>query len=334
MMTERTRLVRALSTAKPASIAELALAVGIGESAVKQHLSELQADGLQLQVTASPGYQLDLAVYPMEEAQLKSDLTKRGFPFADQVVLLDTVDSTSSWLSRQVNDNELHGQVCVSEFQSAGRGRRGRSWRGSPYRNLMLSIGWRFSIGAEKLGGLSLSIGLALASRLRELGADKVGLKWPNDLFASGEKLGGVLVELNSRADKEVCAIIGVGLNIDDSALAALAADQAVTDLASQIKGLLPQRTELIAHVLTDLVQALKRFDNRGFTPDQAGWNAFDIFAGKTVRATSQQDVVVGVGEGVDELGRYRLRCDDGSITPIIAGDITLSFDSSGSALR
>ena len=59
----------------------------------------------------------------------------------------------------------------------------GRSWRGSPYRNLMLSMGWRFCKGAAELGGLSLSIGLALASRLRELGAGKVGLKWPNDLL-------------------------------------------------------------------------------------------------------------------------------------------------------
>ena len=330
MATERARLVRALGTTKPTSVAELALAVGIGESAVKQYLLELKADGLQFQVAASSGYQLDLAVDPMEEAQLKSALTTRGFPFVDQVVLLDTVDSTSNWLTRQAGNSELHGQVCISEFQSAGRGRRGRSWRGSPYRNLMLSMGWRFCKGAAELGGLSLSIGLALASRLRELGAGKVGLKWPNDLFASGEKLGGVLVELNSRADKEVCAIIGIGLNIDDPALATLDTGQAVTDLASQIKGPLPQRTELIAYVLVDLVRTLERFNNLGFMSDQPGWNALDIFRGKAIRAASQQEFVVGVGEGADELGRYRLRCDDGSITPIIAGDITLSVEPPG----
>ena len=327
MMTERTRLVRALSAVKSASIAELALAVGIGESAVKRHLSELKADGLQFQAAALPDYQLAMIADPIEEMDLKSGLTAAGFPFTDEVVLLDTVDSTSSWLTRQVDSSELHGQVCISEFQSAGRGRRGRSWRGSPYCNLMLSMGWHLCKGAAQLEGLSLSIGLALASRLRGLGADKVGLKWPNDLYASGEKLGGVLVELNSSTDKEVCAIIGVGLNIDDPALATLDTGQAVTDLASQIQGPLPRRTELIVSVLTDLVQALERFDNQGFMPDQSGWNALDIFAGKTVRATSQRDVVVGLGEGADELGRYRLRCDDGSITPIIAGDISLSFD-------
>jgi biotin-(acetyl-CoA carboxylase) ligase len=85
--------------------------------------------------------------------------------------------------------------------------------------------------------------------------------------------------------------------------------------------------------VLVDLARTLQRFDNRGFTPDQTGWNALDIFRGKAIRAASQRDIVVGVGEGADELGRYRLRCDDGAITPIIAGDISLSFDSPGSAL-
>jgi biotin-(acetyl-CoA carboxylase) ligase len=63
---------------------------------------------------------------------------------------------------------------------------------------------------------------------------------------------------------------------------------------------------------------------------DQPGWNALDIFRGKAIRAASQQEFVVGVGEGADELGRYRLRCDDGSITPIIAGDITLSVEPLG----
>ena len=327
MTTERTRLVRALSTAKPASIAELALAVGIGEPAVKQHLLELQADGLQFQAAASPDYQLGLAVDPMEEVHLKSTLTTRGFPFVDQVVLLDTVDSTSNWLTRQAGNSELHGRVCISEFQSTGRGRRGRSWRGSPYCNLMLSMGWRFCKGAAQLGGLSLSIGLALASRLRELGAGKVGLKWPNDLFASGEKLGGILVELNSSAEKEACAIIGIGLNFDEPSLASLDTGQAVTDLASQIKGPLPERTELIAYVLADLVRALERFDNRGFIPDQPGWNALDIFSGKQVYSVTKGERISGRGEGVDARGYYRVRRGDGSIAAVVAGEGSLSLE-------
>ena len=80
MMTERTRLVRALSAVKSASIAELALAVGIGESAVKRHLSELKADGLQFQAAALPDYQLAMIADPIEEMDLKSGLTAAGFP--------------------------------------------------------------------------------------------------------------------------------------------------------------------------------------------------------------------------------------------------------------
>jgi BirA family biotin operon repressor/biotin-[acetyl-CoA-carboxylase] ligase len=191
----------------------------------------------------------------------------------------------------------------------------------------MLSMGWRFCKGTAQLGGLSLSIGLALASRLRELGAGKVGLKWPNDLFASGEKLGGILVELNSSAEKEACAIIGIGLNFDEPSLASLDTGQAVTDLASQIKGPLPERTELIAYVLADLVRALERFDNRGFIPDQPGWNALDIFSGKQVYSVTKGERISGRGEGVDARGYYRVRRGDGSIAAVVAGEVSLSLE-------
>jgi len=327
MTTERTRLLRALSTTKPASITSLALETGISEAAVEKHLADLQLEGLQFRVANQSGYQLAFAVDPIDEAQLKGALAAGGFPFVERVTLLDTVGSTNDWLTRRAAAGDMHGRACITEFQSAGRGRRGRSWQGGPYRHLMLSLGWCFQREAAALAGLSLSIGLALARELRQLGGRNIGLKWPNDLLCPAGKLGGILVDLIPQANAGSYAVVGVGINLDDSGLVGMAAGQRVTDLAAQLDGPLPQRSELAASVLTWLAQALARFDQLGFAGDQAEWNTLDVFAGKKISAVVEGEKVSGCGDGADATGCYRVRRDDGSIATLIAGEVSLSLE-------
>jgi BirA family biotin operon repressor/biotin-[acetyl-CoA-carboxylase] ligase len=191
----------------------------------------------------------------------------------------------------------------------------------------MLSLGWCFQREAAALAGLSLSIGLALARELRQLGGRNIGLKWPNDLLCPAGKLGGILVDLIPQANAGSYAVVGVGINLDDSGLVGMAAGQRVTDLAAQLDGPLPQRSELAASVLTWLAQALARFDQLGFAGDQAEWNTLDVFAGKKISAVVEGEKVSGCGDGADATGCYRVRRDDGSIATLIAGEVSLSLE-------
>ena len=327
MMAERARLVRALSTTKPASKVELGQLTGLSEARVSALLSELEQDGLPLCGKPERGCQLAFALAPIDLSHLKRALALSGFPFVEEVVLLDAVDSTSDWLTRaQGAGHDIHGRACVTEYQSAGRGRRGRAWQGAPYCHLMLSLGWRFKKAAVELSGLSLCVGVAIADRLHSLGAVDIGLKWPNDLLCPAGKLGGVLVEVNSRTGEDAGVVIGVGINLYDPSLADLNAGQPITDLATQLGGIVPQRTDLIASILADLAQAVKQFESVGFIAQRDRWNALDVFSGQKVSAFSAQQKLVGIGEGVDPSGRYQLRCDDGAVATIIAGDISLSL--------
>ena len=85
------------------------------------------------------------------------------------------------------------GTVCLAERQTAGRGRRGRTWVSPFAANLYLSVLWRYPIGPAALGGVSLAAGVAVARVLAGLGVADLGLKWPNDLLWRGRKLGGLL---------------------------------------------------------------------------------------------------------------------------------------------
>ena len=327
MITDRSRLARALREDEFQTVAQLSAALQIDEATVAEHLQQLEQDGLPLQSTGNSGFRLLESITPIDQDDLDEELEKAAFPYARQVEILDTVDSTSDWLSRQQSGGaDIHGKACITEFQSAGRGRRGRNWCGSPYCHLMFSIGWRFQKEAVEMTGLSLSVGVAVADSLRNLSGVPVGLKWPNDLWCCDRKLGGILVDLNTVSRVDTCAIAGIGINLHEPGLENFDPGQPVTDLASNAQGVLPSRTAIIAVVMTAVARGLDRFGKHQFGCDQDRFNALDVFAGRKVRANSDETPLEGIGQGVDELGRYRLCFSNGSVETIISGDLSLSL--------
>jgi BirA family biotin operon repressor/biotin-[acetyl-CoA-carboxylase] ligase len=100
---------------------------------------------------------------------------------------VDECDSTSSELMRRADRGAPAGTVVVADRQSAGRGRRGRTWLSSPEASLTFSLLWRFPGPASRLSGLSLAVGLGLAQALEGLGVSGVRLKWPNDVLIESE---------------------------------------------------------------------------------------------------------------------------------------------------
>ena len=151
----------------------------------------------------------------IDPALLKSRLGLLAGRF--DVDALAECDSTSSELLRRADKGAPAGTVIVADRQSAGRGRRGRSWLSAPEASLTFSLLWRFSGAPGQLAGLSLAIGVALANGLEKLGASGIRLKWPNDVLleCNGDfaKLAGILIELASDR-RGTQAIIGIGLNL------------------------------------------------------------------------------------------------------------------------
>ena len=122
---------------------------------------------------------------------------------------LDECDSTNSELMRRAESGAPSGTVIVADRQTAGRGRRGRSWLSAPESSLTFSLLWRFSGPLARLSGLSLAVGVGLASGLESLGAQGVWLKWPNDFYLDRHKIGGVIT--NIVGEDIVC---GIGMNL------------------------------------------------------------------------------------------------------------------------
>jgi len=232
-------------------------------------------------------------------------------------------DSTSSELARRAELGAPAGTVLVADRQSAGRGRRGRHWLSSPEASLTFSVLWRFAGSPARLAGLSLSVGVALARAVENLGATGVCLKWPNDvLFRQGDeyaKLAGILIELSSdRRGSQ--AIIGIGLNLlpPDGDLPQPAAG------LSQALLVLPERHVVLAAILSALAGVLDAFAAEGFAGIKGEWQQRHAWQGESVSLLGESEApLAGRCLGADDDGALLLETVTG-IQRIFSGDVSL----------
>jgi len=210
--------------------------------------------------------------------------------------------------------------LLVARNQTAGRGRAGRSWLSSSEGSLTFSLAWRFDGGVNRLAGLPLAVGVALAETLGRLGV-QVGLKWPNDVLRDGDKLAGILIETQAAPAGGVWAVIGIGLNL-------LMPDEAEAQLGRSIASLpwlaRMDRNELLATLLDGLADALRELARAGFGAFAARWNLRHAWQGETDTILDRGGVLhEGAAAGVDDAGRLLLDTLEGRIA-IMAGDVSL----------
>lgn len=236
---------------------------------------------------------------------------------------LDECDSTSSELMRRAERGAPSGSVVVADRQSAGRGRRGRSWLSSPESSLTFSLLWRFPGNAASLSGLSLAVGVGLAQAMENLGAKGVCLKWPNDvLLRSGDdfaKLAGILIELSSDR-RGTQAIIGIGLNLSPP----------LGDLPQPAAGLSQacpfsiNRYDVLAAILGQLAAVLDTFTVNRFFGLKMKWQRYHAWQDQAVKILGEgDDPKLGRCLGVDDDGALLLETPAG-IERIFSGDVSL----------
>jgi BirA family biotin operon repressor/biotin-[acetyl-CoA-carboxylase] ligase len=157
-----------------------------------------------------------------------------------------------------------------------------------------------------------------LAEALNDLGVSELGLKWPNDIYREGKKLGGILVEVEGQIGTEVTCIIGAGININlpDNVSNI---DQPFNDLSDCDI----ERNILCAKILNKLHQSLPVFAEKGLSPIVHKWNGLDVFAGRQVSISSVQQSKTGISKGINEQGALLLETQDG-VEVIHGGEVSL----------
>ncbi|MGF1752571.1 bifunctional biotin--[acetyl-CoA-carboxylase] ligase/biotin operon repressor BirA [Vibrio makurazakiensis] len=289
--------------------------IGISRAAISKHIKGIQEWGVDIYRVQGRGYQLAQQLELLDEDVIK------GASDNSTISVIPVIDSTNQYLLDNVNNLES-GSVCLAEYQSRGRGRRGRQWVSPFGSNLYLSMYWRLDAGMAAAMGLSLVVGVAVVEALEELGINGIKLKWPNDLYFNDKKLAGILVEMSGQAGGAANLVIGMGLNIAmESGTDNI--DQPWTSLTQVSPDPLPSRNTLAKSLIEALRSSLIDYEQNGMNEFVPRWNRLDNFLGRQVRLIIGPREIEGEVLGIDEQGAVVLKTEQG-IQSFIGGEISL----------
>ena len=231
------------------------------------------------------------------------------------------MDSTNLWIKRLAKEGALEGTLALAEFQSAGRGRLGRSWEVPEGTSVMMSILLRPKFEPQYAPTLTLVMGMAVAKAVKNLGFD-VSIKWPNDVVVSHKKICGILTEMGVRDGKIDYAVVGVGINVNIKEFPEEMADKA-TSLYLEA-GRKFDRSQIPGLVMEAFEEYYEKF---AATCDLSGLKE----EYESILANYNQPVRVlaaepyeGIARGITDSGELLVEKTDGTIAAVSAGEVSV----------
>ncbi|MBS9426420.1 bifunctional biotin--[acetyl-CoA-carboxylase] ligase/biotin operon repressor BirA [Photorhabdus caribbeanensis] len=308
------QLIKILSDGDVHSGQQLGQDLGMSRAGVNKHIQTIREWGIELETTPGKGYSLMAPMQLLDESAIFQCLPQ------DRITVLPVIDSTNQYLLERLSDLKS-GDACVAEYQYAGRGRRGRKWVSPFGKNLYLSMYWRLEQGPAAAIGLSLVVGIVIAEVLHRFGADRIRVKWPNDLYLDDKKLAGILVELIGKTGDAAQVVIGAGINISMDHKDEESINQKWINLLQA--GIEIDRNKLAVEIILGLRKALIQFENEGLSSFVSRWFELDNFMDRQVKLIIGSQEVYGIARGINQQGALLLD-QNGVITPYIGGEISL----------
>ena len=245
----------------------------------------------------------------------------------DNTLFLETVDSTNRVARELAAAGKPHGFAVLAACQTAGRGRLGRSWQSPAGQGLYATILLRPGLHVEQYAKITLTAGLAVSLVLEEMCQLSLELKWPNDIYISGRKCGGILVETSSLQGEtdESFALVGIGLNVNgDREAFPPELQKSATSILLE-SGHEYDILTVFSGIRLRLLQLITQLAEEGFVDILEQWRQRDMLQGKWLQwLTPAGSVVYGQSLGVDSNGMLAVRDPSGKMHEVLSGDVTL----------
>jgi BirA family biotin operon repressor/biotin-[acetyl-CoA-carboxylase] ligase len=299
----RGRVLAALVEAGPQGVSGEALAEALGTSraSVHRHVEGLRRDGLDIP-SAHDGYRLGEGEDPVVPLLVAPRLRP---PLAGPLTWVGETGSTNEDLIALARAGAPEGTVVGADIQTAGRGRRGRTWMAARGHGLLVSVLLRPGVPPVDAGLLPVVAAVAVAEAL----GPETRIVWPNDILIDGRKVAGILCEMSADQEGVAWAVVGVGVNVRS----APGLDDARWRPGSLSDGGdPPARADLLVALLAALGERYAAWMAQGPDAALAAFAARDALAGRSIAVSLPEGEVTGVAEGTDELGRLRVRTDAG----------------------
>jgi BirA family biotin operon repressor/biotin-[acetyl-CoA-carboxylase] ligase len=300
--------------------AKIAKEIGVSRQVVWSWIQKLRELGVRVKGHPHTGYHIERT----PDILLPQLLSHRlyGTPFARRIFHFFKTDSTNTVAMHLGEQGEPHGAIVIAEEQTAGRGRAGRSWIAEKSAGITCSILLRPQIPPAYAPLLTLVAGLAARDAAAEELTEIPDIRWPNDLLVGSRKFCGILTEMHAEPDRIHYAVIGIGMNVNQTKMPA-----DLTDIATSLRietGKTHSRLELLIRLLRYLDRYYNQFLAEGASPILRRFSEVSsYFEGKRVQITTSAETFTGTTAGLEPSGVLRVARDDGrGVEVVLSGDV------------
>lgn len=295
---------------------------GVSRTAVWKAVKGLEKDGYVIEAVRNRGYLLvETDIYNKEEieAAQHSNYIGRNCYFYEET------GSTNTEAKKLADEGAPEGTLVVADRQTAGKGRRGRSWDSPAGQNIYFTLLLRPEFSPNLAPMLTLVMALAVAEAVKEEGGEKadVMIKWPNDVVVGGRKVCGILTEMSLERDYIQNVVIGVGINVKKQEFAPEIADRA-TCLDVEF-GLTTYRSRLIGNIMSAFEKHYDKFKAEGnLAGMRNAYEAFLVNKGREVCILDPKGEYRGTALGINDQGELIVERENKEITVVYAGEVSV----------
>lgn len=259
-----------------------------------------------------------------------------------KIIYMQCVDSTNEEAKRGGDNGASHGTVYVAEEQTAGKGRRGRSWLSESAENLYFTLLLKPDIAPEKATMLTLVMAHAVSQAIEKMTGLVAGIKWPNDIVVNKKKVCGILSEMKLDKGRSAYCVIGVGINIGQTEFPEELQDKATSLWAELMAGreedisgaktiAVPGKNQIL-NKQTLLQEILKVFEGayqaflktEDLSPMLDAYNAHLVNKNQNVRVLEPAGAYEGVALGVTSTGELLVEKNDKTVQKVYAGEVSV----------
>ena len=300
---------------------ELCEKLGVSRTAIWKVMNQIKEEGYVVDSVQNKGYKIQAIPDIITKSEIASRL---GTKWAGKsLYCFDEVDSTNIVAKKKAEEGAEHGTLIVADKQSAGRGRRGRSWESPAGKDIYMTIMLKPEFTPDKASMLTLVMALAATRAVQDVTQLSCSIKWPNDIVVNGKKICGILTEMSAELDYIHYVVIGIGINVNLEVMPDEIKENATSLLLESKKKIL--RAHIIERVMHYFEQYYEMFlQTEDLSMLLKAYNGYLINQDKEVCVLDPKEEYTGIAQGINSQGELLVKKENGEIVQVYAGEVSV----------